>query len=247
MTGRTDRPQHHRHEPLARLAAEPRLAGLLLDVDGVLAPIVARPEDARVPEETRAELRRLSETYALVACISGRASDDARQVVGVPELVYVGNHGLELQARADEWTARLRAFLADIDWSRVENKGVTAALHYRGVEDEEGALLELERIAELARAAGFLARFGRKLLELVPPLPADKGTAVKTLLAERGLRRALYAGDDTTDLDAFGALDGLELAIRVAVSSTEGPPALREAADLVVADAEQFVRLLQRL
>jgi trehalose 6-phosphate phosphatase len=247
MTGRTDRPQHHRHEPLARLAAEPRLGGLLLDVDGVLAPIVARPEDARVPEQTRHELRRLDERYALVACVSGRAADDAQRVVGVPELVYVGNHGLDLHPGADEWTTRLRDFLMEIDWPGIENKGVTAALHYRGVVDEEGALLELERIAERARAAGFVARFGRKVLELVPPLRADKGTAVMTLLAERGLRRALYAGDDTTDLDAFGALDGLELAIRVAVSSTEGPPPLRETADLVVADAEQFVTLLQRL
>jgi len=85
-----------------RLAAEPGRAGVFLDVDGVLAPIVARPEDASVPEATRAELRRLSGRYALVACISGRAGDDARRVVGVPQLVYIGNHGLELQPEAGE-------------------------------------------------------------------------------------------------------------------------------------------------
>jgi trehalose 6-phosphate phosphatase len=247
MTNRTDRPEHRGHELLARLAAEPRRTALFLDVDGVLAPIVALPEDARVPEETRTELRRLNEKYALVACISGRAGGDARRVVGVPQLVYVGNHGLELQPEAGEWAARLGDFLAEVDWPRVENKGVTAALHYRGVADEEIAVRELEQIAERARELGFVARFGRKILELVPPLRADKGTAVQTLLAERGLRRALYAGDDTTDLDAFRALDELELAVRVAVGSAEGPPALSQAADLVVADTRELRNLLRRL
>ena len=232
---------------MTRLAAEPGRAGVFLDVDGVLAPIVARPEDASVPEATRAELRRLGGRYALVACISGRAGDDARRVVGVPQLVYVGNHGLELQPEAGEWAARLRDFLTGIDWPRVENKGVTAALHYRGAADEEAAQRELEEIAERARKAGFIARYGRKVLELVPPLRADKGTAVQTLLADRGLHRALYAGDDTTDLDAFRALDGLELAVRVAVASAEGPPALLQAADLVVADPGELRDLLRRL
>ena len=247
MTGGTDRPQPHRHELLARLATEPRLAGLFLDVDGVLAPIVPRPEDARVPEETRAELRRLNGRYALVACVSGRAADDAGRIVGVPELVYVGNHGLDLQPGATEWTSRLRDFLAGIDWPRVENKGVTAALHYRGVEDEVAALRELEQIGDRAREAGFSARFGRKVLELVPPIHGDKGSAVQALLAERGLTRALYAGDDTTDLDAFRALEKLEVGVRVAVASAEGPPALLQAADLVVADTGKLLDLLRRL
>jgi trehalose 6-phosphate phosphatase len=232
---------------LARLAAEPQRAALFLDVDGVLAPIVPRPEDARVPEETRDVLRELQGRYALVACVSGRAGADAREIVGVPELVYVGNHGLELMAEADEWTGRLRDFLAGVDWPRLEDKGLTAALHYRGVADEKAARTELEKIAERARDAGFLARFGRKVLEIVPPMRADKGTAIRILLAREGLGRALVAGDDTTDLDAFRALDGLELGVRVAVVSDEGPRDLRTAADLVVESPNEFRTLLRRL
>ncbi|MDX6506516.1 MAG: trehalose 6-phosphate phosphatase, partial [Gaiellaceae bacterium] len=76
---------------------------------------------------------------------------------------------------------------------------------------------------------------------------ADKGTAVRSLLAERGLERALYAGDDTTDLDAFRGLDGLELAVRVAVASAEGPAELHEAADLVVGSPAELLGLLQQL
>jgi trehalose 6-phosphate phosphatase len=233
-------------ELLARLAEDPSRAAIFLDVDGVLAPIVPRPEDARVPEELRAELRRLAERYALVACVSGRAGPDARAIVGVPELAYVGNHGLELAPEATEWAKRLDSFLAGVDWPRVENKGLTAALHYRDM-DEPSARRRLDAVAERARAAGFVARYGRKVLELVPPLEANKGTAVAELLEERGLRRALYAGDDTTDLDAFAALDKVELGVRVAVASAEGPPELRRQADLVLDAQTDVLGLLRQL
>jgi trehalose 6-phosphate phosphatase len=232
---------------LARLAEDPTRAALFLDVDGVLAPIVPRPEDARVPDETREELRRLNERYALVGCISGRAGADAQRIVGVPDLVYVGNHGLELDGEAAGWGERLQRFLVDVAWPATENKQLTASLHYRGSQDEAASRAALEDVKARAEREGFVARFGRKVLEVLPPLDAHKGTAVRQLLAARNLSRALYAGDDTTDLDGFRALDGLELAVRVAVSSDEGPAELREAADLVVANPEDFVSLLRLL
>ena len=232
---------------LARLAEDPASAAIFLDVDGVLAPIVPRPEDAVVPDETRAELRRLNERYELVACISGRPSEDAKRIVGVPELVYAGNHGLELEPDAPAWAARLTPFLAALDWPRIEDKGLTASLHYRDRADQDAARAELEGIAAEARAAGFVARFGRKVLEILPPLPADKGTAVRRLLAAYGSRHALFAGDDTTDLDAFRALDGLDLAVRVAVVSAEGPTELRESADVTVDGPEEMLAILRRL
>jgi trehalose 6-phosphate phosphatase len=233
---------------LQRLAAEPERAAILLDVDGVLAPIVAVPTDAEVPPPTRAQLRRLHERYGLVACVSGRPGADARRVVGVDELVYVGEHGLELEPEADRWRESLLRLSQTVDWEDVELKPLTISFHYRRAEDQDDARRFLEAVAERARAEGFVARFGRKVLELRPPLDAHKGTAVLHLLRERGLRRALYAGDDTTDLDAFGALAGLELGVRVAVASPEGPPELREAADLVVDSPAEFLdEVLQAL
>jgi trehalose 6-phosphate phosphatase len=232
---------------LARLAEDPTKAALFLDVDGVLAPIVPKPEDARVPDETRRELRRLNERYALVACISGRAGADAQRIVDVPDLIYVGNHGLELDGEAAGWGERLQGFLAEIAWPATENKQLTASLHYRGSQDEPAARAALEDVKVRAERQGFTARFGRKVLEVLPPLDVNKGTAVRQLLAERNVRRALYAGDDTTDLDGFQALDGLEVSVRVAVASHESPPELREAADLVIANPEEFVSLLSRL
>ena len=200
-----------------------------------------------MPPETQAELRRLHIRYALVACISGRTGVDAKRVVGVPELVYVGNHGLELEPEATEWGDRLQRFLAEIDWPRTESKTLSASLHYRGVADEGAARAALAEVKKRAEDLGFVARFGRKVLELLPPLEVDKGTAVRQLLASHQLRRGLYAGDDTTDLDAFRALDGLEVALRVAVASAEGPLELIERADVVVESPDGLLSLLRRL
>ena len=232
---------------LERFAAEPRRAAVLLDVDGVLAPIVDVAADARVPDEARAELRRLHGLYALVACITGRPAPEAERIVGVPELEYVGEHGLELAPEAAEWRERVHAFAASLDWDDLELKPLSVTLHYRRAPDEAEALRRLEAVAVAATAEGLVPRFGRKVLELRPPVAAHKGTAVHALLERDGLRRALYAGDDTTDLDAFGVLDGLELAVRIAVASAEGPVELRRAADVVVDGPAAMLELLRSL
>ena len=242
MTGSPD-------ELLAQLAASPGAAGLFLDFDGVLAPIVERPEDAAPPPETRAELERLVERYAVVAVVSGRAGDDVRSRLGVDGVVCVGSHGLELEPQAERWRRVLTAFAADAPWpaEEIERKGLSLAFHFRGRTDERDAVRALDAIADSAREEGLVARYGRKVLEVLPPVGSHKGTAVRRLLEEHGLRRALAAGDDTTDLDSFAALDGLDVAVRIAVASDESPRTLVEAADLVVADTAEFLELLRRL
>jgi trehalose 6-phosphate phosphatase len=167
-------------------------------------------------------------------------------MVGVDDVVYVGSHGLELEPEAHRWRERLRSFADTVDWP-VEDKGLTVSFHYREAADEEAALEYLEEVADRAREQGLAPRFGRKVLEVRPPVDADKGTAVRALLSKRGLRRALYAGDDTTDLDAFGALDALELAVRVAVSSDEAPQELVREADVTVDSPLALLDLLRRL
>ena len=231
---------------LALLRSEPGRAAVLLDVDGTLAPIVARPDLAAVPEDARAEVRRLAGRYALVACVSGRTAEDAARLVGVGGVVYVGVHGLELAPEAAAWREALRPFAAE-PWPWLEDKGLTVALHWREAPDENEAERTLQLGAARAERAGLEARWGRKVLELRPPVAADKGTAVRFLLEERGLQRALYAGDDTTDLDAFRGLDDLEVGVRVAVASAESPPPLHEAADVVVASPGELVELLRTL
>jgi trehalose 6-phosphate phosphatase len=235
-------------ELLAPLAREPGRTALVFDVDGTLAPIAPRPELAAVPPATKAELARLAGRYLLVACVSGRAGEDARRLVGVDGIEFVGNHGLELDpdaARLAEAVARFR----DAVGLPVEDKVLSLTYHYREAEDEAAAVAELEQVAERARAAGLDARWGRKVLEVRPPVETHKGTAVRTLLERSGASLGLYAGDDTTDLDAFAGLAdaALEHAVRVAVSSDEGPEELRAAADLVVGSPDELAALLRLL
>lgn len=235
-------------ELLAPLAGAPGRSALVLDVDGTLAPIVARPELAAVPAETKAELARLAGRYRLVACVSGRAGDDAARLVGVAGVEYVGNHGLELDPRAHGLADEIARFREAVGLP-VEDKRLSLTYHYREAEDEEAARAKLEGVAARARDAGLVARWGRKVLEIRPPVEAHKGTAVRELLARSEARLGLYAGDDTTDLDAFAGLvsAGLEHAVRVAVASDEGPSELLEAADLVVEGPAAMAALLRLL
>ena len=234
-------------DALALIVREPEAAALFLDVDGVLAPIVERPEDARVPDETRAELARLAGRYGLVAAVTGRPSEVAREIVGVEALRYAGEHGLELDPAAAAWVEPIRQLAANTGWPDTELKPLSAAFHFRTAADPAAARTQLERVAAAADDRGLRTRWGRMVLEVLPPVDASKGTAVRGLLAETGLTRALYAGDDTTDLNGFEALDGLDVAVRVAVASAEGPTELVRRADMVVESPAAFLALLRGL
>lgn len=257
-------------EALRPLTEAPRSSAIFLDVDGTLAPIVDRAEQARVPERTALLLGRLGRRYGVVACVSGRTAGEARRLVGVGSIAYAGTHGAELLERNAAlpellpelagWTQAVRAFSAARHGReermlriRLEDKGPIAAFHWRGSPDEDAARASVERIAAAAEEDGFAVQWGRKVLEVRPPVPIDKGRAVRELVARHEATAALFAGDDTTDLDGFAALDGLleedvlEGAVRVGVSSDEGPAAITERADLVVAGVEGFVGVLDVL
>lgn len=253
-------------EPLRR---EPGRAAILTDVDGTLAPIVERAEEAAVPAAAREALAALSERYALVACISGRRAEEARRLVGLDSLAYAGNHGLELllpgdtSARPDPSIAgregEAAVFLATVDRRleaaglRLEDKGPIQALHWRGSEDEAGAESRARVIANEAGRAGLQPRWGRKVLELRPAGGGGKDGAVGSLLADARLDRATYAGDDRTDLDAFRRLRELQeegrlsAAVCVGVLSAEAPAELAEESDLTVAGPEGWLAILEAL
>jgi trehalose 6-phosphate phosphatase len=136
---------------------------------------------------------------------------------------------------------------------RIEDKGPIVAFHWRGAPDEDAARTRVEGIAQEAEAAGFATHWGRKVLEVRPPVPVDKGQAVAELVRRTGVRSALYAGDDATDLDAFDALEALaadgtlEAIVRVGIRSEEGPTAIVERADLVVDGVGEFASVLDAL
>jgi trehalose 6-phosphate phosphatase len=257
-------------ESLQPLTANPGEGAVFCDIDGTLAPIVRRAEEAHVPEEISKLLGRLGRRYRCVACISGRPAAEARRLVGVGSIAYAGSHGAELLepgssrprlvAAFKSWEGRVRRFATAEDTPelrlkriRIEDKGPISAFHWRGVPDEDAARTHLEGLAQQAEAQGLATHWGRKVLEVRPPVPIDKGQAVHELVAQTGPRAALFGGDDATDLDAFDALDALreqgrlDVVVKVGVRSDEGPSAIVDRADLTVDGVAGFTRVLAAL
>jgi len=255
---------------LAIAALKNQPSGLITDVDGTISRIAPSPEQAQVSLACRHALAALRRRLALVAVVSGRAAESARRLVGVPGLTYVGNHGLEMglgaagegevlpEARAYETAIavalnEVALHTARLKGVRLESKGVTASVHYRLAEDPAAARRAILRSLAASPAARRLSlREGRMVVELTPPVAADKGTAVTALLRRHGLRGAVYLGDDVTDVAAFRALHAWRRetggnALAIAVASAEAPETVMRDADLQLAGVAEVEALLSHL
>jgi trehalose 6-phosphate phosphatase len=235
-----------------------RPAAVVTDIDGTISAIAPTPAEAMVDATAKAALSRLASELAAVAVVSGRAPQDGAAMVGLPELTYVGNHGLERIERGAHWThpvaaasgPAIAAALAEIEsavqaaadapWLVVENKGVTGTVHYRLAPDaREAAALLGPLVEEAAARHGLRVTLGRMIFELRPPLAVNKGTAIRELARDLGLRGIVFFGDDVTDVDAFRALremreEGAATTLRVGVLGTETAPAVFAETDLMV-------------
>jgi trehalose 6-phosphate phosphatase len=255
---------------LEPLRDNPSRTAILTDVDGTLAPIAARAEDAAVPTAAREALAALSKRFGLVGCVSGRQAEEARRLVGLDGIAYAGNHGLELLLPGDEQVrpdpslagreTEAADFMAGLDGAglvaaglRREDKGPIQALHWRGAGDETAAESRAHEIAIEAGHAGLEPHWGRKVLELRPVGGGGKDAAVASLLAGGELDRAAYAGDDRTDLDAFRRLRELReegelvTGLCVGIVSPEAPPELPEESDLIVDGPAGWLAILEWL
>jgi trehalose 6-phosphate phosphatase len=231
----------------------PGSVAIFTDIDGTLAPIVPTPDMSEVSDELKELLRRLSERYLLVAGISGRKTEDALDLVGLADVVYFGNHGFEILRdgevevtpealpyleKVQELENNARQELAPLG-AFVEEKGITASIHYRNAPPEVGEK-SVDFVKREGERLGLRITVGRGVVEARPPIRADKGTAVRALVEEYRPERAMFLGDDTTDLDAFRGLvelreeGALKEILRVGVASEEGPPEITSEADIVV-------------
>ena len=240
-----------------RVGAE-RLA-IFLDYDGTLTPIVARPELATLSNEMASLLREVV-ARCPVAILSGRDLADLKRMVPVEGLVYAGSHGFDVDApeelggctrRGEEYMdvlaaarASLKKAVAPIPQAWVEDKALAVTLHLRQVPKKEVPAAEAA-FAEVADSYPGLHRTaGKKVLELRPGIEWDKGKALLTLLERidrSGPHFPLYIGDDETDEDAFRALAGRGVGIRV------GDPHVVSAAEYSLADTGEVARCLRRL
>lgn len=255
---------------LASARETPLRCGLFCDVDGTLAPVVPRADEARVPVEVSRALGRLSARLGLVACVSGRTAADAKRLVGVGGVVYAGAHGAELLDPAtgqiertpelEAWRQPVHRFVAELDTAelrrggvRLEDKDFIQALHWRGAEEPDVAEQLVAQVTAAAVERGFEIHHGRKVLEIRPPVHFNKGVAVTRLVQSHAIEHAAYVGDDLTDLDAFDALRRLRdegrlaTALCIGVASEEQPARLTDAADVMVDGPNGVAGLLKSI
>jgi len=223
---------------------------VLTDYDGTLTPIARTPEQAVLSSGTRSIVQRLSRLPGVwLGVVSGRSLQEIRRLVRVTRMVYVGNHGLELaghgvsfvhpQAQASRamlrrLAVRLKRALRGIPGARMEWKGLTISAHWRNVpRSAQGAFhRQMRRLtAADAQEAAIRLTYGKRVVEIRPPVDWDKGKAVEWVLsrlcgsddARRGV--PIYLGDDQTDEEAFQAVNRLG-----GVSVRVGRPSRRTAA-----------------
>lgn len=245
---------------------DPESVAILTDIDGTLAPIAPTPAEASVPDELKKLLAELNEKYLLVAGVSGRKTEEARDLIGLEDATYFGNHGFEVMREGKveiipealpymeriEELEKLSHEELDPLGAFVEDKGITASVHFRNAPPEVGEKC-VEFVKEHGERLGLRITVGRGIVEARPPIKTDKGTAVRTLIEEYKPRKAMFLGDDTTDLDAFRELERLrgegtlEEILRVGVKSDEGPPEIISEADIVADGVEGVGEVLRAL
>ncbi len=260
---------------LRRRLATSQIA-LFLDYDGTLTPIVARPELAVLADDMRAVLVRVA-AHCVVGVISGRDLADIRAMVrgsgsgdgvkATDRLWFAGSHGFDvaapdgtrtelpeahahldaLGAAADE----LECALTDIPGAWVERKRFAVATHFRQVDDAR--IPDVEDVVDrvVATHSGLRKTGGKRIFELRPDVPWDKGRALWSLFERAGLARhdvlAVFIGDDVTDEDAFVALgdDGIGIVVADEARATDADYRLSTSDD-VRAFLSELAALLER-
>jgi trehalose 6-phosphate phosphatase len=257
-------------EAIASFRKQALTTGVFSDLDGTLSRIAPSPGDARVDSGIKRLLERLQAVYGLVGIVTGRDSCNAAEMVGLSNLIYVGNHGLEVyNGRSCEIAPEVSKYpeiakratrelgasevLNQITGLHVEGKRFGVAVHYRKASDKEKAKKYIESIAKpLAVRYGFRITHGKNVIELKPETKRNKGTAVRELSEKHRLKNVLYFGDDTTDIDAFVELkkmreEGSAKTLSVAVSSSEVDRQVIEEADFAIAGIEEMPGVLEKL
>ena len=212
--------------------------GLFTDIDGTISETAPSPAEAGVSPLCRRYLSSLCEHLGLVVAVSGRPAKEARDMLGLERVVYIGNHGL------DQWLN------GEVRVSEEENKGLTASIHYRTSPDLSMARKAILAALEGSPTAKRLRLLpGRRVIDVCPPVERNKGAAVLELVQSYLLRGGIYLGDDLTDVDAFKAMHsspaGLPFeGIAIGVTGEETLPEVYEEADFTldgVRDVERFL------
>jgi trehalose 6-phosphate phosphatase len=212
------------HIPVLQTFARSRVL-LAFDYDGTLSPIAPTPEQAVLPESTRQLLVKVAARFP-VAIISGRAlADISARVADIGVAHTFGNHGLERagavsrpQAHVHGWVDQLRHELAAQPGVVIEDKVHSVSVHFRSAPDHEQALQVILPVVRTLPEARVI--LGAAAVNLLPKDAANKGVALRRALEDSGCEKAIFAGDDETDEDAFmGLRPETLLSIRIGASA----------------------------
>ncbi len=252
-----------------------RPSAVLSDIDGTISEIASTPDEATVHRDAHDALVRLMGLIDVVGIVTGRAAEAGEGMVAIPDLLCIGNHGLERRRAGVSWehpagvsavtgiAAALDAIRAGAERAGIvegiiyENKRLTGTVHYRLAPEPEVARATLLRLAEAASDRhGLRITEGRFIFELRPMVIINKGTAIRDLISEEGLKGVVFMGDDVTDVDGFDTLravrDGGDVAsLSIGVVASETPRVVYDRSDVrvpgVPAAATLLVRLADRL
>jgi len=231
----------------AVLATDPLLA---FDIDGTLAPIVERPDEARLPDAVQHCLAELAQRFD-IAVITGRSVADARRTLSFTPRYLIGNHGLEglpgAAMRSAEFARTVAAWQDALAASEplaaasvtLEDKRYSLSLHYRRAPNPAKAHRAIEdAVARLAPVPRVIP--GKAVVNLLPFGAPDKGDAIRALIEETGCSNVLYVGDDDTDETVFGLNLPSVLTLRV-------EPAADSAAALFLRDQREVLTLIKHI
>ncbi len=247
-------------EHVQEIAGRSGRVAVFLDYDGTLTPIVSHPENAWLSDSMRQTLQELA-ARAPVAILSGRDLDDVRRRVNLDGIIYAGSHGFDIAGprglrkqmateflpKLDTVENELHERLDRIPGARVERKHFSVAAHYRNVNEND--VPEVQRVVDAAAARHpELRRInGKKVYEMLPDIDWNKGKAVIWLLETLGLEsrsggiRPIYIGDDSTDEDAFRAIEQRGIGILV---SEQSQPTAAGYSLKNIDEVERFLRTL---
>ena len=240
---------------------------LLTDVDGTISNTTLTPEQATVTPLCREYLSILCSKLPLVAAISGRSVLDVKKMVGIEQMAYIGNHGMERwkQGRSElvqglegfpELIKSLTEYLSchiSINGVKVENKGITATIHYRQTTSPETSQYKImQTLEQLPQTEKLRIMQGKMSINLLPPMKINKGTAVLDLIGKHKSRGGIYLGDEITDLDAFEAIHSASRGsdfrgLSIGVVSQEMPGNFLAAVDFTLKGINDVERFLQWL
>jgi trehalose-phosphatase len=237
---------------------------IALDFDGTIAPIVPHPDQAQMLPQARPILQRLAaRSDTEIALISGRSLQDLRARIGIDDVYYAGNHGLEIHGpdlddtvpgalelvpRVQECFRALTEAVGAVEGIYIENKHLSLSVHYRQIEDparQQQVEAAVEKVFA-ANRAGLRLTTGKRVREIRPDIDWHKGKALLYIIDEiesvrEARMRPLFVGDDKTDEDGFAAVRGIGAGVLV------GPPDAHTAATSYVRRPEEAVDLLEQL